>query len=271
MKTKIKLALACAVTTLTASLTTHAGTLTTVPMQGGMAMPMVSYNATMGSLHVMMPADIPILTPLLVSNPDDSFDPADPWFDSLDPSRQSLAFSRRYGFVMNAVTDPLPANTAIWIRKNSSSPELEFYRYAGSEPKLWEPIFGTAQSPNALFWNGMMFHPGVAAPAGTNSYSAMFELYLVDTTTGLEIPGTTSGPLEFNWTSLPDGRPQLEVGRRFIVSWPADATGYILEWADSAASNTWTEVTDEPVMLNGKTTVVLGQEHAGRFYRMRQP
>ena len=65
-----------------------AATLTSVPMQGGMIMPMVAYHAEHGHLHVMMPTEIPQLTPLLVSNPGDQFDPADPWYDDLDPSRR---------------------------------------------------------------------------------------------------------------------------------------------------------------------------------------
>jgi hypothetical protein len=98
--------------------------LTSVPMQGGMVMPMLSYNATDGAMHVAVDPTIPQLTPLLASNPQDRFDPADPWCDTLDPSRQGLAFSRRYGFVMNTATDPLPGGTAIWIRKLSGSREL---------------------------------------------------------------------------------------------------------------------------------------------------
>ena len=66
----------------------RAATLNAVPMQGGMVMPMVSYLAEQGRLQVMMPAEVPQLTPLMVSHPGDSFDPADPWFDALDPSRQ---------------------------------------------------------------------------------------------------------------------------------------------------------------------------------------
>lgn len=66
--------------------TVNAAILTAVPMQGGMVMPMVSYHADDGRIHVMMPTQIPQLTPLLVSNPADGFDPADPWFDVLDPA-----------------------------------------------------------------------------------------------------------------------------------------------------------------------------------------
>lgn len=231
---------------------------------------MVSYHAEHGHLHVMMPEDVPQLTPLLLSNPGDTFDPADPWFDSLNPSRRGLAFSRRYGFVMDTMSDPLPVNTAIWLRKVSGSPELEFYRYSGSAPKAWEPIFGTAGTTNALFWNGMMFHPGVAAPPGTNSLTATFEAFLMDTTTGLEIPHSSSGPLVFNFANVPDGRPVLEIGTRLVVAWPSETAGYELEWADSVSASQWNAVTNKPVMVDGQLAVVLTPESATKFFRMRK-
>ena len=111
---------------------------------------------------------------------------------------------------MDANTDPLPAGTQIWIRKLSGSPGLSAYRYQETAPKALQPIFGTDGMTNALYWNGMMFHPVFAAPPGTNSYSATFEVYLLDTTTGQEVPGSSSGPLVFTWTDVPDGRPGSE-------------------------------------------------------------
>jgi len=247
-----------------------AATLTGVPMQGGMAMPMVAYQAQDGHLHVTMPAEVPQLTPLMVSNPGDTFDPADPWFDSLDPSRQGQSFSRRYGFVMDTMTDPLPAGMEIWIRKVSSPPELGFYRYAGSAPKNWEPIFGTAGTSNALHWDGMMFHPGVSAPAGTNSLTATFEAYLVNTSTGQQVPDSGSGPLVFNWTNVPDGRPTLDIGLKVVVAWPAATSGYALEWADTASASVWSAVTNTPVTLDGQPAVVLESGAAAKFFRMRK-
>jgi DNA-binding NarL/FixJ family response regulator len=261
---------AAAITMMVGISTVQAATLTAVPMQGGMAMPMVAYRATLGRLSVMMPADIPQLTPLLVSNPGDSFDPTDPWFESLDPSRQGSSFSRRYGFVMDTTSDPLPANTAIWLRKVSGSPELSFFRYSGSAPKNWEPIFGTAGSATSLLWNGMMFHPGVTAPPGTNSLSAIIEAYLVDTNTGQEVSGSSSGPLEFGWTNVLDGRPTLECGMRFVVAWPAGTTGYELEWADTLSATNWTSVSTASVVIDGQPAVVLKPEAATRFFRMRK-
>ncbi len=247
-----------------------AATLTSVPMQGGMVMPMVSYNANTARIEVMMAATVPQLTPLLVSHPADSFNPTDPWFDSVDPSRQGAAFSRRYGFVMDAMTDPLPAHTQMWIRKLSGAPELKAYRYKETAPKAWEAIFGTDGVTNALFWNGMMFHPAFTAPPGTNNLTATFEVYLLDTTTGLEVPNTSSGPLVFNWTNVSDGRPSLNLAQRIVVSWPSTTTtNWVLESAATAAATTWTTVTNAPVTVDGVPSVVLPGSATQQYYRMR--
>jgi hypothetical protein len=253
---------------LTLTAPSPAAVLTSVPMQGGMVMPMLSYSAGDGALHVDVDPTIPALTPLLASNPGDRFDPADPWYDSLDPCRQGLAFSRRYGFVMSSTTDPLPDGTAIWIRKLTGSPALGAYRYRSTDPKAWEPIFGTAGSTNALLWNGMMFHPGITAPPSTNSYWAKFEAYLVNNTTGLEVPASSTGPFSLNWTSVPDGRPALALAQRIVVSWPASATNWVLETADTMRPANWTTVTNEPVMLDGQPAVVLDASGTGKFFRL---
>jgi hypothetical protein len=259
----------CAVSLTVAANLGRAATLTSIPMPGGMVMPMVSYHASDGMMHVMMPGTVPQLTPLLVSKPGDSFDPGDPWFDALDPSAQGIAFSRRYGFVMDAMTDPLPAGTQMWIRKLSGSAGLSAYRYQETVPKAFQPIFGTDGVSNALYWNGMMFHPVFTAPPGTNSYSATFEVYLLDTTTGLEVPGSNSGSLVFTWTDVPDGRPSLNIGSRVVVFWPPSATSWALEGTDTLPSGTWTPVTNASVILDGQSAVVLDPGDPRKFFRMK--
>lgn len=248
----------------------RAAILTDVPMQGGMAMPMVSYNSGDGRMQVMMPMEIPQLTPLLVSNPSDSFNPADPWFDALDPSRQGASFSRRYGFVMDSMSDPLPAGTQMWIRKLSGPVDLKIYRYASSVPKALTPIFGTEGTTNVLYWNGMMFHPVVAAPSGTNGYTATFEVYLLDTTTGQEVPNSSSGPLVFDWTNVSDGRPALSLTQRIVVAWPsATTTNWVLESASTVNATTWTTVTNTPVTVDGQPSVILNGSATQQYFRMR--
>ncbi|MCP5519747.1 MAG: hypothetical protein H7A45_21110 [Verrucomicrobiales bacterium] len=244
-------------------------TLTMVPMQGGMVMPMVSYRSVDSRLHVMVPGEAPQLTPLLVSHPGDAFDPVDPWYDALDPARGGLSFSRRYGFVMDATTEPLPADSAMWIRRLEGSPELGFYRYSASDPKAWEPIFGTDGSPTAWQWNGMMFHPGVTAMPGAESLSATFEVYLANATTGEELPGTGTGPMLLNWTNVSDGRPVLGIAMRVVIDWPEDGQSYVLESADALPSANWTTVATEPVRIGDRPSVVLEAAAATRFFRLR--
>ena len=260
---------ACFVWVAGAIVSVSAATLTTVPMQGGMVMVMLSYNAGSGMLMAMAPMDVPQLTPLLVSNPGDGFNPTDPWYDCLDPSRQGLAFSRRFGFTMDVNSDALPAGTTIWIRMLSSSPGLGAYRYRSTAPKAWEPIFGTAGSTNALQWDGSMFHPGFAAPPGTGTNTATFEASLLNTATGQPVPGADTGPFTFNWTAVPDGRPILSLAVKVVLAWPASTTNYVLEAADTLSAATWTLVTNTPVLVDGQPTVVLDPCQARKFYRMR--
>lgn len=249
----------------------RSATLATVPMQGGMVMPMVSYNASAGRIHVMMPTEIPQLTPLLVSHPGDGFNAADPWFDELDPSRQGASFSRRFGFVMAAETDLLPPGTQLWIRKLSGPPELKAYRYSGSEPKAMEPIFGTDGTTNARAWNGMMFHPLFTAPPGTNDLLAEFELFLVNTNSGDEVTGSASGALAFHWSNVSDGRPVLTIGAGGVVSWPGTTpTNWVLEATRQLGEPIWEEVVIEPAMAGGRNSVHLDLGiDLQRFFRMR--
>lgn len=247
-----------------------AATLTSVPMQGGMVMPMVSYHAADGRIQVTMPPEAPQLTPLLISHPSDAFDPADPWFPGLDPSAQGASFSRRYGFVMDAMTDPLPPGTQMWIRKLSGSPELKAFRYSGSEPKIWQPIFGTDGVTNTLHWNGMMFHPAFTAPPGTNSLTATFEVYLLEATTGVEVPNSSSGPLAFHWTNVSDGRPALRISSANLVIWPANTTtNWVLESAESTGAGDWKIITNQPVLVEGQLGVMLENTAPQQYFRMR--
>jgi hypothetical protein len=101
------------------------------------------------------------------------------WF-SRSGSRRALRTEQHVQgklLACDANTDLLPAGTQISIRKLLGSAELSAYRYQETAPKALEPIFGTDGSTNALYWNGMMFHPVFAAPPGTNGLTATFEAY----------------------------------------------------------------------------------------------
>ena len=147
---------------------------------------------------------------------------------------------------------------------------LGFYRYAANPPKQWTPIFGNAGTTNALMWDRVMFHPGVSALPGTNTFTATFQIYLVNTLTGQEVAGSASMPFVFNFTDLPDGRPALTIATKVVVSWPAaTSANWLLESASTLPASDWTLVTNAPVVVDGEPSAVLPVSAAPQYYRMR--
>jgi len=255
----------------------RAGVLETVPRQGGMLMPEVYYHADTDTVTVDLAGVTNVvnqLTPLLISNPGDWFDPAAAWFECLDPSRGGRAFSRRYGWDMDVMSDLLPGDRALWIRNLGSSPELTFYDYNDYvSPLTWNPIWGTAGTASATVWNRIMWHFGATAPPGSNVYWATFEVYVVNTSTGQEVPGSGSGPLPFTWTCVPDGRPPLAITNvspgTVAVTWPASATNWSLFWTTNLLSTNWVATTNPVVAVGSCSTVLFSNTLARQFFRLR--
>ena len=158
----------------------------------------------------------------------------------------------------------------MWIRKLSGPADLKFYNYSSDAPMAFDPIFGTDGATNAHYWNGVMFHPVVAAPPGASSYTATFEVYLLDTITGQEVANSSSGTLTFNWTDMSDGRPTLNLAQKIVVTWPSvTTTNWVLEAAPSVNATAWTTMTNTPVVVDGQPTIVLDQNATQQFFRMR--
>jgi len=260
---------------------THAAVLNLVPRQGSMLMPEVYYHADTDSVTVDLSAIgvVAQLTPLMVSNPNDSFASNAPWFDYLDSTRQGLAFSRRYGFDMDVMTDYLPENRALWIRNLGSSPELSFFDYNDFVGTLtWNPILATQGTSNAVFWNEIMWHIGVAAPPAlpghTNSYCATNEIYVVDTDTGKEVPNSSSGPFVLRWTDISDGRPVLSVSlgsqNSVTLSWTATTGNWFLVSSTNCNSTNWDDVTNPVEQFNDQSTVQIKSLQPQQFFRLRR-
>lgn len=149
----------------------------------------------------------------------------------LDPSAQGLAFSRRYGFVMDSMTDPLPGHQAL-------APVSVTMRWARigmptRRRKLLRPIFGAGGFAGGDGVERDDVSSTFTAPPGTNTYTATFDAYLADAASGVERPNTSTGAFTMHWTSVEDGRPSLTIGRKLMVSWVAESGRYVLESADS--------------------------------------
>ena len=153
-----------------------------VPMQGSMVHVILRHNVVAGlpTLGVHLDPSTPTLTPLPVSHPGASFDPAHPWYADLDPSRGGYAFNRQYGFLLDGESDPLAEGHGIHIRQLATSPGL-LSRLYRQNPATWKPMFGQAGSSESFEWNLLMFHPAYALPPGVvGPVEADYEAFVVD-------------------------------------------------------------------------------------------
>jgi hypothetical protein len=182
--------------------------LTTVPMQGNFPAqgnPMVHVsilfrNQSVNTFGVSIDPIIPQLTPLTISNPDDSFDSADPWAQPLE----GKAFSRRYGFVLDGESDNLPLNTTLRIRQIQTSDNLNVYYLRSTTPKEFTGIFGTQGSDTTWSWNLAMFHPTYVVPGEIGTYQAKYEIFLANVLTNLPQDGYTPMSFTLNLTAVPE-------------------------------------------------------------------
>jgi hypothetical protein len=95
----------------------------------------------------------------------------------------------------------------------------------------------------------------------------------MNTATGQEVDGSSSGPFVLNWTCVPDGRPGLNIAthgtNEMIITWPDTATNWSLVSTPDLSSDSWTLVSTQPVSLNGFFTVQLDGVPQ-QFFRLRR-
>lgn len=216
-----------------------------VPMGGGMVHVNIQYadHGAGPHLHVHLDTGTPALTPLAVSQPDQQFAPAMPWFEQLDPSLQGQAFNRQYGFLLDPTSEPLPTGHKIWIRQLSASPELKVYTYRQTPP-AWDPMFGTDGSADLFQWSMTMFHPAYAAPAtAAGPFTATYEALVVD---DLDQPTGVTEEFTLTWNVTPGlqmAAPTVEPGMIHVpVTVPATWNGYSYRLERTGDFKSWTVV-----------------------------
>ncbi len=144
-----------------------------------------------------------------------------PWFDYLDPNRDNLAFSTRYGF--NTTTAyAVPDNVTVLIKAISISSGLSGYFYSdggagqgfggGDQSTIQflcafgEDLTDPGQSYSTVSWSSdslAMWHPVFIANA-PGDYSATFEVYYGDQNTGEALPGYSSAQWTLEWHAVPE-------------------------------------------------------------------
>jgi hypothetical protein len=76
----------------------------------------------------------------------------------------------------------------------------------------------------------------------------------------------TNGYELFVQQVLPHAVPELGIGLNVTISWPVSATNYQLVWRSQVDTGEWTPVTNAPVIINGRNTVILPPSSPQRFY-----
>jgi len=85
----------------------------------------------------------------------------------------------------------------------------------------------------------------------------------------------TPSPTIVTFTAGVSGLPRITIehsGPTAIISWPAPSTGFVLEQTDQffSGATTWTLVTGQQIVVNGRITVTVDISTGTRFYRLRQ-
>jgi hypothetical protein len=177
-----------------------------------MIMPEITYDAATQKITVktmmgmpwmtLMGNDRPVLRPLTGT---DTFDSSNKTYY---PALNGKAYNYQYGWsngIFAANHTVLPTGAKIWIELQNQTPGLSTYNKNSS----YAPIFGTDGSSNIWKWNEMMgmAHNVYAVTPGIADWSATYNVYMGDATTGAPLAGYFSDTVTLTWSSIPVPEP----------------------------------------------------------------
>jgi hypothetical protein len=80
----------------------------------------------------------------------------------------------------------------------------------------------------------------------------------------------TNGYELFVQQIIPQDAPALAIAAKAAVSWPVSGAALALEYTADANSTNWTVLTNAPVMIGGRNTVLDDLTNPQRYYRLRK-
>jgi hypothetical protein len=80
----------------------------------------------------------------------------------------------------------------------------------------------------------------------------------------------TNGYELFVQQVLPADEPVLNIAMQPVITWPGSLANYQLQSSATAAAPAWTPVTNAPVLVNGRSTVILEPTAAQKFFRLER-
>lgn len=183
--------------------------LTTLPTpmnQGGMIHINVAFNETTSLLTAAPETGTPVIKPLSVWKPGDTFSPTSPWHSTLDPSQAAGMFNSQFGLVLFE-SDPLPAGSQIMVGLVSTTPGLEVFQWKNTDPQNFNGILGTDGSATSWNWGSVahgMTHPMFVMPAGSSGVASATLSFTLSDASGVALPGYTPVQTTLNFTVVPE-------------------------------------------------------------------
>lgn len=194
-------------TILITNSSTFASVLTMLPsplVQGGMIHINVAYNEVSGLLTADPEPGTPELKPLSVWSPGDSFDPASPWYATLDPSQAAGLFNSQFGMVMSGESDDLPENSKLIVHLLSATPGMQIYQWKNNAPQAFDGMLGTNGSAAAFDWNMFMTHPMIVMSAGSSGSATATLSFTLSDANGVALPGHAPAQATLNFNVVPE-------------------------------------------------------------------
>ncbi len=201
-------------TVLLAALFSDAGAaiLTALPTpmnQGGMIHLNIALNGN--AITVNPEPGTPDIKSLAAWKPGDTFDPASPWYSTLDPTQGAGLFNSQFGLVLFD-SDPLPLGSKIMVGWVSGTPGMEAYQWKNTEPQLFNGILGTDGSPASWDWGSVahgMMHPMFVMPAGSGGSAAVTLSFTLADGDGIALPGYTPAQTTMSFNVVPEPSAML--------------------------------------------------------------
>ena len=204
MKSSIFLVAASAVLS-----TAHAAVLSALPTpveQGGMIHINVSLQGT--DLVAHPEAGTPVIQPLAAWKPGDTFDPASPWYSTLDPTQAAGLFNSQFGLLIDGgATDPLPDGSKIMVGWVSGTANLDIYQWKNTAVQAFTPILGTDGSSTKWDWSSVslgMMHPMFVMPAGSSGTATATLSFTLTDSGGVPLAGYNATNATLNFSVVPE-------------------------------------------------------------------
>ena len=80
----------------------------------------------------------------------------------------------------------------------------------------------------------------------------------------------TNGYELFVQQVIPQDTPPLAIEPKAAISWPVSGATFDVEYSDDLNATNWTVLTNTPVLINGRNTVLDNLTYPQRFYRLRK-